>query len=129
MKFKPACLDKEYWSLISRHCLIGNFFIGLPKTKYCYLRLHVIYTELTKYILHRRVRYMCIDTYHSCKLLQKSDKILRKKACRHTIFRWTIIFLFCFFLNVLDSKFQDLHKCIACKLAWIHMYRSLLKIT
>ena len=40
-----------------------------------------------------------------------------------------IVLLFCFFLNVLDGKFQDFHKAMACKLASIYMYRSLLKIT
>ena len=33
-----------------------------------------------------------------------------------------------FFLNVLDGKFQDFHKGMACKLVSIYMYRSLLKI-
>ena len=42
---------------------------------------------------------------------------------------WTIVLLFCFSLNVLDGKFQDFHKDMACKLDSIYMHRSLLTIT
>ena len=48
---------------------------------------------------------------------------------RITIVSWTIVLIFCFFLNVLDGEFQDFHKGMACKLTSIYMYRSLLKIT
>ena len=54
---------------------------------------------------------------------------IRRLLYIQTIFSWTKYYYSDFFLNVLDGKFQDFHKGMACKLTSIYMYRSLLKIT